>query len=103
MRAGMMWRRRARVLPALLLALAAIHHAGASSAPGADGEGYPHAHLLVDAAAGATPEKEIVTYCQTHSRASHTYFTLRLMGYPRVKAYLGSWEEWGNDPALSVE
>jgi thiosulfate/3-mercaptopyruvate sulfurtransferase len=55
------------------------------------------------AAAGLTPEKEIVTYCQTHSRASHTYFTLRLMGYQRVKAYLGSWEEWGNDPALPVE
>ncbi len=55
------------------------------------------------AAAGATPDKEIVTYCQTHSRASHTYFTLRLMGYSRIKAYLGSWEEWGNDPALPVE
>lgn len=55
------------------------------------------------AAAGATPEKEIVTYCQTHSRAAHTYFTLRLMGYPRLKAYLGSWEEWGNDPSLPVE
>ena len=55
------------------------------------------------AAAGATPEQEIVTYCQTHSRASHTYFTLRLMGYSKVKAYLGSWEEWGNDPALPIE
>jgi thiosulfate/3-mercaptopyruvate sulfurtransferase len=54
-------------------------------------------------AAGATPDKEIVTYRQTHSRASHPYFTLRRMGYSRVKAYLGSWEEWGNDPALPVE
>jgi thiosulfate/3-mercaptopyruvate sulfurtransferase len=55
------------------------------------------------AAVGATPEKEIVTYCQTHSRAAHTYFTLRLMGYSRLKAYLGSWEEWGNDPSLPLE
>ena len=54
-------------------------------------------------AAGVTPDKEVVTYCQTHSRASHTYFTLRLLGYRRLKAYLGSWEEWGNDPALPVE
>ncbi len=55
------------------------------------------------AAAGATPDKEIVTYCQTHSRAAHTYFTLRLMGYSRLKAYIGSWEEWGNDPSLPLE
>lgn len=54
-------------------------------------------------AAGVTPDKEVVTYCQTHSRASHTYFTLRLLGYRKVKAYLGSWQEWGNDPALPVE
>jgi thiosulfate/3-mercaptopyruvate sulfurtransferase len=54
-------------------------------------------------AAGVTPDKEVVTYCQTHSRASHTYFTLRLLGYRRLKAYLGSWEEWGNDPRLPVE
>ena len=54
-------------------------------------------------AAGATPDKEVITYCQTHSRASHTYFTLRLLGYENLKAYLGSWEEWGNDPALPVE
>ncbi|HEY7677469.1 MAG TPA: rhodanese-like domain-containing protein, partial [Candidatus Methylomirabilis sp.] len=53
--------------------------------------------------AGVTPDKEVLTYCQTHSRASHTYFTLRLLGYRRLKAYLGSWEEWGNDPALPVE
>ncbi len=53
--------------------------------------------------AGATPDKEVVTYCQTHLRSSHTYFTLRLLGYRRVKAYLGSWVEWGNDPALPVE
>ncbi len=55
------------------------------------------------AAAGATPDKEVVTYCQTHSRASHTYFTLRLLGYENLKAYLGSWEEWGNDPTLPVK
>jgi len=32
-----------------------------------------------------------------------TYFTLRLLGYPKVKAYDGSWDEWANDPWLSIE
>src|SRR5258705_3210776 len=38
-------------------------------------------------AEGITPDKTVVTYCQTHHRASHTYFVLRLLGYPRVVAY----------------
>lgn len=53
--------------------------------------------------AGVTPDKEVVTYCQTHLRSSHTYFTLRLLGFRHVKAYTGSWVEWGNDSALPVE
>lgn len=55
------------------------------------------------AAAGATPDREVVTYCQVGGRAAHTYFVLRLAGYPRVRLYEGSWAEWGNDPALPVE
>jgi thiosulfate/3-mercaptopyruvate sulfurtransferase len=45
---------------------------------------------------GVTPDKTVVTYCQTHHRAAHTYFTLRLLGYPRVVGYDRSWIEWGN-------
>lgn len=48
------------------------------------------------AAAGVTPDTTVVTYCQTHHRAAHTYFVLRLLGYPRVVAYDRSWVEWGN-------
>lgn len=45
---------------------------------------------------GITPDKEIIPYCQTGYRSSHAYLVLRLLGYPRVRNYLGSWKEWGN-------
>jgi thiosulfate/3-mercaptopyruvate sulfurtransferase len=47
-------------------------------------------------ALGITPDKTVVTYCQTHTRAAHTYFVLRLLGYPRLVGYDRSWSEWGN-------
>jgi thiosulfate/3-mercaptopyruvate sulfurtransferase len=50
----------------------------------------------VYAKAGITPDKEVVTYCQTGGRASHSLFVLRLLGHPRAANYYGSWEEWAN-------
>lgn len=52
---------------------------------------------------GVTLDKEVIVYCQTHHRSSHTYWVLRYLGYPRVRGYPGAWSEWGNDPGLPVE
>ncbi len=45
-------------------------------------------------ALGITPDKEIVAYCQSGVRSAHVYFTLRNLGYPRVRNYDGSWLAW---------
>jgi thiosulfate/3-mercaptopyruvate sulfurtransferase len=54
-------------------------------------------------AAGVTPDREVVTYCQGGYRAAHTYLALRLVGYPQVRNYTGSWKEWGDRLDLPVE
>lgn len=52
---------------------------------------------------GAIPSREIIVYCQTHHRSAHLYIVLKSLGYERVRAYAGSWSEWGNTPDLPVE
>ena len=54
-------------------------------------------------AAGVTPDREVVTYCQGGYRAAHTYLALRILGYPRVRNYTGSWREWGDRLDLPIE
>ena len=53
--------------------------------------------------AGVTPDREVVTYCQGGYRAAHSYLALRLIGYPRVRNYIGSWKEWGDRLDLPIE
>ena len=45
---------------------------------------------------GITPDKEIITHCQSHHRSGLSYLVARLLNYPRIRAYDGSWSEWGN-------
>ena len=49
------------------------------------------------------PKKsQIITYCQGGYRAANAFLALKLLGYKKVKMYLGSWGEWGNKPDLPV-
>jgi thiosulfate/3-mercaptopyruvate sulfurtransferase len=47
-------------------------------------------------ALGVTPDKEIVTICQGGIRAAQAMWTLKLLGYDRVRDYDGSFRDWGN-------
>ena len=57
---------------------------------------------LLDAR-GLDAGKEIITYCHTHHRSSHSYVMLKHLGYPRVRGYAGSWSQWGNSPETPIE
>jgi len=52
---------------------------------------------------GVTPERRIVVYCQSGHRASHSFLTLKHLGYPRVAQYAAGWQEWGNRPDTPVD
>jgi len=45
---------------------------------------------------GITPDKSVVVHCQTHHRSGLAYLAARLLDYPNIKGYDGSWAEWGN-------
>ena len=71
---------------------------------GPDGAFKPAAELKkMYESAGVTPDREIVTYCQGGYRAAHSYLALRLIGYPRIRNYIGSWKEWGDRLDLPIE
>lgn len=53
--------------------------------------------------AGISPEKEVLSYCQGGYRAAHSYVALRLIGFPKVRNYIGSWKEWGDRTDLPIE
>jgi len=48
--------------------------------------------------AGATPDRDVVTYCNAGVSAAIGLFGARLLGYPRARNFAGSWYEWEHDP-----
>lgn len=55
------------------------------------------------AALDITPEHEVVVYCHSHHRSAFSYWMLRVLGFPRVRGYPGSWSDWGNRTDTPVE
>lgn len=55
------------------------------------------------ASKGITQEKDVITHCQTHHRSGLTYMAARLLGFERIRAYDGSWSEWGNRDDTPIE
>jgi thiosulfate/3-mercaptopyruvate sulfurtransferase len=52
-------------------------------------------------ASGVKPGAKVVTYCDTGMQATHSYFTLKYLGYD-VKMYDGSFSEWNDVKHLPV-
>lgn len=53
------------------------------------------------ASLGFTPDKRIITHCQSHHRSGFTYLVGKAVGL-NIRGYHGSWAEWGNHPTTPV-
>lgn len=54
-------------------------------------------------AAGVTPDRRVITYCNAGVSASVGLLALSLLGYAHATNFAGSWYEWEADPANPVE
>jgi thiosulfate/3-mercaptopyruvate sulfurtransferase len=54
-------------------------------------------------AAGVTPDKRVITYCNAGVSASVGLLALKLLGYPSAANYAGSWYDWERDPKNPIE
>ena len=53
---------------------------------------------------GATPDKDVISYCRLSHRATLAYFTMtELLGYECVRSYDGSSTEWGSLVGVPIE
>lgn len=63
-----------------------------------------YAELITELQAmGLTPDMQVVTYCQSHHRSGFTWLVARALGFENIRAYPGSWQEWGNRDDTPIE
>ena len=56
----------------------------------------------IAASLGLLQAEQVITHCQSHHRSGLSYLVGRLLGL-NIKAFHGSWAEWGNDPHTPIE
>ena len=52
---------------------------------------------------GLNETMEVICYCTGGVRSAWLYFVLKVVGYPKVRNYPGSWWEWSRDFSTPVE
>ena len=50
---------------------------------------------------GLNRHQHIITHCQSHHRSGLTYVIGKALGF-NIRAYAGSWADWGNDPSTPI-
>jgi thiosulfate/3-mercaptopyruvate sulfurtransferase len=54
-------------------------------------------------AAGVTPDRRVITYCNAGVSAAVGLLALKFLDYPAAANFAGSWYEWEADPANPVQ
>ena len=54
-------------------------------------------------AAGLKPKQQTICYCHSHRRSALVYIALKSIGFSDLKAYPGSFSEWGNNLDTPIE
>jgi thiosulfate/3-mercaptopyruvate sulfurtransferase len=53
---------------------------------------------------GITPDRQVFPYCAIGARSACSWFVLKyLLGYPHVRNYDGSWNEWSRIPDVPID